>query len=173
MPHLISFTRRTALVSSFPHYLAGHAHFSSINIHTVPTSACSYIYIQLLLYIFQSRKRIYNPVYLREWHTSILFHIELFIYELVIGILHCNISLHKLSSKNKIYYDYYYCKTLHNHILKFRFTNTAYGCITKDHNMYINNYFFKSNNCYLIKCPLWCLQVYAVIYWHPYVNNCL
>ena len=99
MSHLISFTRRTALVSSFPHYLAGHAHFSSINIHTVPTSACSYIYIQLLLYIFQSRKRIYNPVYLREWHTSIMSHIELFIYELVIGILHCNIPLHKLGSK--------------------------------------------------------------------------
>ena len=99
MSHLISFTRRTSLVSSFPHYLAERAHSSSINIHTVPTSACSYIYIQLLLYIFQSRKRIYNPVYLREWHISIMFHIELFIYELVIGILHCNISLHKLGSK--------------------------------------------------------------------------
>ena len=35
--------------------------------------------------------------------------------------------------------------------------------------MYINKKKIKSNNCYLIKCPLWCLQVYAVIYWHPYV----
>jgi len=31
--------------------VAEHAHFSSINIHTVYTYACSYIYILLLLYI--------------------------------------------------------------------------------------------------------------------------
>ena len=62
-------------VSSFLHYLGEHVHFSSINIHTVHIYACSYIYILLLLYIFQSQKRIYNPAYLRGWHMYFLFGI--------------------------------------------------------------------------------------------------
>ena len=54
-----------------PHYLTENVHFSSINNHTVHTYTCSYIYILLLLYIFQSQKRIYNPAYLRGWHVKV------------------------------------------------------------------------------------------------------
>jgi len=55
MPHLISFTRQTSLVLSFPHYLAEHEHFSSLNSHTVNTYACPFIYILLSLYFFQTQ----------------------------------------------------------------------------------------------------------------------
>ena len=43
MPHLISFTRGTSLVLSFPHYLAEHAHFSSLK-QLYGLHLCLYIY---------------------------------------------------------------------------------------------------------------------------------
>ena len=64
--HLISFTRRTSLVSSFPHYLTELAHLSSINIRFTP--------MLVLIFTFYCcctssslQKRIYNPAYLRGW----------------------------------------------------------------------------------------------------------
>jgi len=70
MPHLISFTRGTSLVLSFPHYLAEHAHFSSLK-QLYGLHLCLYIY----------------------WHSTVVVPFQVMLYSSL--LIHCLIAIHR------------------------------------------------------------------------------
>ena len=74
MPHLNSFPRQPSLVSSFPHYLAEHAHFK-FNKHSYGSNLSLYLYLHstVVVHLPVPEKDLQPCIFMRVTTTCVLY----------------------------------------------------------------------------------------------------